>query len=65
MNRILQVRLHDMGCTKMAARLGNLQARVNTAPVRTAPGRIVGGIIMTESAFSITCSTVCMFANMR
>ena len=65
MNRILQVRLHDMGCTRTAARLGNLQARVNQAPVRTAAGRIVGGILITESLFSITCSTVCMVANLR
>jgi RHS repeat-associated protein len=65
MNRILQVRLHDLGCKNMAARLGNLQARVNNAPVRTAPGRIVGGIIITEAAFSIVCSTVCTLHSMN
>ena len=65
MNRILQVRLHDLGCKKTASRIGNLQARVNRAPLRTAPGRIVGGMVITEATFSITCSTVCMISSLQ
>jgi RHS repeat-associated protein len=59
MNRIIAERLRGLGCEKMADAMHRAATRVNNAPGGTAPGRIANGIIITEAAFSITCSTTC------
>jgi hypothetical protein len=59
MNRIIAARLRGLGCERIADAMMKAATRVSKTPLPTAPGRIVGGIVITEAAFSLICSTTC------
>ena len=49
MNQIIAERLKALGCHRIAEAIHRAQAIVNRHPVRTAPGKIVGGLVVTEA----------------